>query len=720
MEADNGAHEIDIHATQPATDETEQRQQPRSTQAADPPRKKLTERQRHSQQTATNLSQSADSSRTQSVPAGGSSSNGRPASDFEEAKRPHQPHHALHHPPPLSIPPNSPAPHKPQHSINTPSNTLITAAASASSPSTARQHIKRQLTEEEQTMEDFLHVSSMQGYQYSYFRAALFLVASLSTAGIIALLAHWFPAAFMPLRYTACGMDEAEYVYVEGVQHGGQLVKVLPTAAETEEEATQRKINEHYQQHNNPEAARGLPLSASFASSNSDTGEQARMIKAQSAARQRRPEQQQPLLSSPSSIGSRMSSRADRMIVWRHNRFMYDPATQSFERVTYMSSAPAATLDQRMKAGLQEDVAEERLRWYGHNILTIIVPSYITLLLGEVFHPFYIFQIYSVILWCFEYYYIFASAIFVIAVVSIVTTLLETRRRLISLSTLAYYSSYVHTLRSGVWQLTSSVDLVVGDIVEVTTGTVPCDVCLLDGGCVVNESMLTGESIPVVKGNVQWPIDRSSSQPLPLGAEPRSTLYSATKVLQLKPSSGGSKVLGIVVRTGFATTKGSLILSILYPKPSTFKFEQQSYKFIASLFSVALIGFGLTIWQLKARDAEDKTIFIRACDLVTIVVPPTLPLALSVGTNFALATLKKMKVFCISPSRINMAGKVRLMGFDKVSAQSMYSAGMPYSHASLSASYLLTSCLVWCALMLCYRLVRSLRKDWSSLVLWLR
>ena len=124
-------------------------------------------------------------------------------------------------------------------------------------------------------------------------------------------------------------------------------------------------------------------------------------------------------------------------------------------------------------------------------------------------------------------------------------------------------------------------------------------------------------------------------------------------------------MLGIVVRTGFATTKGSLILSILYPKPSTFKFQEQSYKFIGTLFSVALIGFGLTIWQLKVKGSSDTTILLRACDLVTIVVPPTLPLALSVGTNFALVVLKKMKIFRISPSRINMAGKVRLMAFDK-------------------------------------------------------
>ena len=48
----------------------------------------------------------------------------------------------------------------------------------------------------------------------------------------------------------------------------------------------------------------------------------------------------------------------------------------------------------------------------------------------------------------------------------------------------------------------SSIQLVPGDVVLLpTTGgyTVECDAVLVDGGAVVNESMLTGESIPVTK-----------------------------------------------------------------------------------------------------------------------------------------------------------------------------------------------------------------------------
>lgn len=59
-------------------------------------------------------------------------------------------------------------------------------------------------------------------------------------------------------------------------------------------------------------------------------------------------------------------------------------------------------------------------------------------------------------------------------------------------------------------------------------------------------------------------------------------------------------------------------------------------------------------------------IIIRALDLVTVIVPPALPAAMTVGTIYAQNRLKKQGIFCISPPRINLCGKIRLVCFDKV------------------------------------------------------
>ena len=59
-------------------------------------------------------------------------------------------------------------------------------------------------------------------------------------------------------------------------------------------------------------------------------------------------------------------------------------------------------------------------------------------------------------------------------------------------------------------------------------------------------------------------------------------------------------------------------------------------------------------------------VILRALDIITVVVPPALPAAMTVGTVYAQNRLKKAGIFCISPPRINVCGKLKLICFDKV------------------------------------------------------
>jgi len=60
------------------------------------------------------------------------------------------------------------------------------------------------------------------------------------------------------------------------------------------------------------------------------------------------------------------------------------------------------------------------------------------------------------------------------------------------------------------------------------------------------------------------------------------------------------------------------------------------------------------------------TIVQRVLDIVTIAVPPALPAAMTVGSIYAQNRLKKQGIFCISPQRINLCGKLKCICFDKV------------------------------------------------------
>lgn len=64
-----------------------------------------------------------------------------------------------------------------------------------------------------------------------------------------------------------------------------------------------------------------------------------------------------------------------------------------------------------------------------------------------------------------------------------------------------------------------------------------------------------------------------------------------------------------------------------------------------------------------------QELVIRSLDIVTIIVPPALPAAITTATIYAQNRLKRHGVFCISPPRINICGKTSLFCFDKVREQ---------------------------------------------------
>ena len=102
-------------------------------------------------------------------------------------------------------------------------------------------------------------------------------------------------------------------------------------------------------------------------------------------------------------------------------------------------------------------------------------------------------------------------------------------------------------------------DLVSGDIVNLSSvplTLVPADLFLMSGDAIVNESMLTGESVPVSKAPikdvdlVKW---RDTAAITPEIA--KSFLYAGTRVIRVRGSmtadgGTGGPALGMVVRTG--------------------------------------------------------------------------------------------------------------------------------------------------------------------------
>ncbi|KAJ1649632.1 hypothetical protein IWQ61_009343 [Dispira simplex] len=368
----------------------------------------------------------------------------------------------------------------------------------------------------------------------------------------------------------------------------------------------------------------------------------------------------------------------------RHNRFLLNPYNNRFVHIYSWKDKQWVHQPLAVRGGLARDHLQDRMVLFGSNSIDIPARPLVQLLMDEVLHPFYVFQIMSIILWFCDSYYYYAACILVISIVSIVTTYRETRTNERKMREMSRFICTLAVYRDRQWQDLTSDQLVPGDVFEISDSRltqVPCDAMLLEGDCIVNESMLTGESIPVSKSPATLKtflnLDLSCLNPGPEIS--RHLLFSGTKLIRVRSGTRGlggeqwqsfhrgthRRATALVIRTGFNTVKGSLVRSILFPRPNKFKFYRDAFRFVGVMAVIAILGFIGSIANFIQLGLHAGVIIKRALDLVTIVVPPALPATMSIGMTFALARLRKKNIFCISPPRINMSGKVNLMCFDK-------------------------------------------------------
>ncbi|XP_018612862.1 probable cation-transporting ATPase 13A3 isoform X1 [Scleropages formosus] len=356
-------------------------------------------------------------------------------------------------------------------------------------------------------------------------------------------------------------------------------------------------------------------------------------------------------------------------------KYFWNDTIQNFEVFIGLEDqkVTCSAVHSEHSAGLTKTQQDYRKLFFGVNEIAVKVPSVFKLLIKEVLNPFYIFQLFSVILWSADEYYYYAVAIVFMSLISIATSLYTIKKQYIMLHDMVAAHSIVRVSvcrANNEIEETMSTDLVPGDVMIIPTNGIimPCDAVLISGTCIVNESMLTGESVPVTKTNLPDPghsVKREAGDSTYSTEEhKRHTLFCGTSVIQTRFYSG-EQVKAVVVRTGFSTAKGQLVRSILYPKPTDFKLYRDAYLFLLCLVGVAGIGFVYSIVLSIINHVPAKTIIIESLDIITITVPPALPAAMTAGIVYAQRRLKRIGIFCISPQRINICGQINLVCFDK-------------------------------------------------------
>ncbi|KAM9230927.1 putative cation-transporting ATPase 13A4 [Leptosomus discolor] len=351
-------------------------------------------------------------------------------------------------------------------------------------------------------------------------------------------------------------------------------------------------------------------------------------------------------------------------------RYVWNIYAKQFQKVGALEDHHSCSaLHARYGSGLTCNEQNIRRVICGPNTIDVPVIPIWKLLIKEVLNPFYVFQLFSVCLWFAEDYMEYAIAIIIMSLLSIFLTVYDLRQQSVKLHRLVEsHNNIMVTVcrnKEGLQELESH-HLVPGDMLVLKEGKtlLPCDAILISGQCIVNESMLTGESIPVTKTHLPQADNFKPWRMHCAEDYKKHVLFCGTEVIQAKGDDRGV-VKAVVLRTGFNTAKGDLVRSILYPKPMNFKLYRDALRFLMCLIAFAAIGMIYAVCVFALNGEEAGEVVKKALDIITIAVPPALPAALTTGIIYTQRRLKKKGIFCISPQRINMCGQLNLICFDK-------------------------------------------------------
>lgn len=90
------------------------------------------------------------------------------------------------------------------------------------------------------------------------------------------------------------------------------------------------------------------------------------------------------------------------------------------------------------------------------------------------------------------------------------------------------------------------------------------------------------------------------------------------------------------------------------------------YLYLLVLLVFALIASYKVLTEgLKDIDRSRYKIMLRCVMIITSVVPPDLPMQLSLAVNYSIISMVRKNIFCTEPFRIPLAGKVNICCFDK-------------------------------------------------------
>ncbi|KAG0182175.1 hypothetical protein DFQ28_003841 [Apophysomyces sp. BC1034] len=358
--------------------------------------------------------------------------------------------------------------------------------------------------------------------------------------------------------------------------------------------------------------------------------------------------------------------------IFQQKKFIWDDNKKQFRELVYPSDIhPYVATYQSVKGLDTEKEIGEVNEKYGLNRFEIPMPTFAELFKEHAVAPFFVFQIFCVGLWCLDEYWYYSLFTLFMLVVFEGTVVFQRLKTIGEFRGMNQKPFELFVKREKKWIQVQSDELLPGDLVSIVRTKedhcVPCDLVIADGSCIVNEAMLSGESTPLLKESVAL---RKPEDEFDLKNTDRlHVLYGGTKVLQVTPPTDGSApdngCLCVVARTGFGTSQGDLVRTMIFSTERVSANNLEALLFILFLLIFAIAASGYVWTEGVEKDRKRSKLLLDCILIITSVVPPELPMELSLAVNSSLVALSKFAIFCTEPFRIPYAGRVDVCCFDK-------------------------------------------------------
>lgn len=357
-----------------------------------------------------------------------------------------------------------------------------------------------------------------------------------------------------------------------------------------------------------------------------------------------------------------------RYIDFRMRRYNFDSTSGSFQPAEVMMTGSARDLVQKYTGGMSTSMVKDRLACIGPNVVSMDQVSLWMTIVKEFSRIFYVYQNFMAWTWFNYSYWHMGIVNTLVYIAGGMTVAFVNYKNSCRLRELCKVEGQVEVLRDGSYIKIDQQDVVPGDVITIQAGVAYCDMLVLTGEAVVDESSLTGESMPVAK----VPIDVVHSPAIDanLHAHKHNVIYAGTIVInqdrlasdKTASNSNDRANTALVMKTGSYTMKGEMLREMFYGKPKKFKFDMEVSVVMLILLCYAVFAFSMTIYFLNSQPIYG---FFFAIYVVASALPPLLPTVFIVSEGISADRLLKKRVAVTDPHRILMAGKVRVAFFDK-------------------------------------------------------